>query len=55
MKLSVSGITIDLGTKPAKRVLDDVSFEAYDREFLSLLGASGAGKSTLLKIIAGIL
>lgn len=55
MRLTVSDITIDLGTKPAKRVLDSVSFEAHDREFLSLLGASGAGKSTLLKIIAGIL
>lgn len=55
MRLSVSDITIDLGAKPAKRVLDNVSFEAHDREFLSLLGASGAGKSTLLKIIAGIL
>ena len=55
MRLSVRDISIDLGTKPAKRILDGVSFEAQEGEFLSLLGASGAGKSTLLKIIAGIL
>ncbi len=55
MQLAVRDITIDLGAKPAKRVLDRVSFEVREGEFLSLLGASGAGKSTLLKVIAGIL
>ncbi|HTJ51877.1 MAG TPA: ABC transporter ATP-binding protein [Cyclobacteriaceae bacterium] len=30
------------------KVLDDVSFEAYKSEFLTLVGKSGSGKSTLL-------
>jgi len=30
------------------RVLDDISFEAYKGEFLTLVGKSGSGKSTLL-------
>ena len=55
MQLTVRDISIDLGGKKAKRVLDQVSFEAQEGEFLALLGASGAGKSTLLKVIAGIL
>lgn len=55
MQVTVQDISINLGEKPKKCVLDTVSFTAHDGEFLSLLGASGAGKSTLLKIIAGIL
>lgn len=35
-------------------VLDDVSFEVKNGEFLSILGSSGSGKSTILKLIAGI-
>jgi NitT/TauT family transport system ATP-binding protein len=39
----------------ATRVLEDISFETREGEFLSVLGPSGCGKSTLLKIIAGLL
>lgn len=55
MDLSVQNITVDLGQKQKKRVLDKVSFRANSGEFISLLGVSGAGKSTLLRVIAGIL
>ena len=36
------------------RVLNDISLEASDGEFVVLLGPSGCGKSTLLRIIAGL-
>ncbi|MCF2136674.1 MAG: ABC transporter ATP-binding protein [Candidatus Thorarchaeota archaeon] len=36
-------------------VLDDLSFDVQEGEFLSILGPSGCGKTTLLKIIAGLL
>jgi lipoprotein-releasing system ATP-binding protein len=34
------------------KVLDDISFEAYRGEFLTLVGKSGSGKSTLLYILS---
>ena len=36
------------------RVLDAVSLEVDEREFIAFLGPSGSGKSTLLRIIAGL-
>ena len=35
-------------------VLEDISFDVKEGEFVSLLGSSGCGKTTLLKIIMGI-
>lgn len=38
-----------------KVALDDVSFDVYNGEFLSILGPSGCGKTTLLRILIGLL
>jgi putative ABC transport system ATP-binding protein len=35
-------------------VLENITFNICDREFLALMGPSGSGKSTLLNILAGI-
>lgn len=38
-----------------KLILDRISMDAYEGEFISILGPSGCGKSTLLNIVAGLL
>ena len=38
----------------ANTVLNDISFEINEGEFVSLMGASGSGKSTLLYLIGGL-
>lgn len=35
-----------------RRILNDVSFDVYHREFISVIGPSGCGKSTLVRMIA---
>ncbi len=35
--------------------LDNVNFDVYDGEFLSILGPSGCGKTTILRILIGLL
>jgi len=37
------------------KVLDNVSFDVYPGEFLSILGPSGCGKTTILRILIGLL
>lgn len=36
-------------------VLQDITFDVHQNEFVSLLGPSGCGKSTLLRIMADLL
>ncbi|MFW9921086.1 MAG: ATP-binding cassette domain-containing protein, partial [Candidatus Thorarchaeota archaeon] len=56
-KLSVRNVTkaYENGENGQELVLDNISFDVQEREFLSILGPSGCGKTTLLKIIAGLL
>jgi len=39
----------------ARKVLDEINFEADEGEFIGLIGPNGSGKTTLLKIIDGVL
>jgi ABC-type cobalamin/Fe3+-siderophores transport system ATPase subunit len=48
--IRVENLSFCYGSRP---VLDSVSFQAAEGEFLALLGVNGSGKSTLLDIISG--
>lgn len=37
-----------------KTILDHISFDVFEGEFLSVLGPSGCGKTTLLRILIGL-
>ena len=52
MKLKVEHLSLAFDSSP---VLNDISFDVHDREFVSILGPSGCGKSTILNILAGVL
>ena len=50
-KLSVRDLT---KTFDGKTVLNRISFDLHEGEFLSVLGPSGCGKTTLLRILIGL-
>ena len=49
-QIVVDGVTKSFGTLA---VIDGVSFDVRDGEFVAIVGPSGCGKSTLVNIIAG--
>lgn len=52
VKLEVKNLSKYYGEVMA---LEDINFDVYDGEFLSVLGPSGCGKTTLLRILIGLL
>ena len=53
-KISVKGLMKGFATdQGALQVVDDVSFDVADGEFVAIVGPSGCGKTTLMNMIAG--
>ena len=50
-KLSVKNLNKSFD---GKQVLNNLSFDLMEGEFLSILGPSGCGKTTLLRILIGL-
>lgn len=54
MRLEIKNISKSyMNNKKLNKVLNDVSFNVEEGQFLTLLGPSGCGKTTLLTMIAG--
>ena len=56
MRIKIDARNVRKGFETDKgplRVVDDVSFQVGDGEFVAIVGPSGCGKSTLMKILAG--
>ena len=50
--LEVKNLSVNFNNQ---RILDNISFELEERDFLGIIGPNGAGKSTLLKAILGLI
>ncbi len=50
--LSVSSLSFSYGEN---KVLDNVSFDIKDDDFIALIGPNGSGKTTLVKLLLGLL
>lgn len=56
VEISLEGVCMVYGKKGKQvTVIQDITFDVYQHEFVSILGPSGCGKSTLLKLMADLL
>jgi NitT/TauT family transport system ATP-binding protein len=53
--MSVSGLNYAVGEAAPLTILQDVSLEVREHEFVCIVGASGCGKTTLLRLLGGLL
>lgn len=55
-QLEIRGVTKSFGTRSGViPVVRDLTFDIYERDFVSIIGPSGCGKTTIFNIIAGLL
>ena len=55
IELKNATIVVNNGLNEEKVILDNVSLEIHEHDFITILGGNGAGKSTLFNTLAGTL
>ncbi len=54
VRIQFDRVSVDFPTEHGPmRVLDDVSFDIHNGEFVSIIGPSGCGKTTMMNIVGG--
>ena len=53
--MSVSGLSYVVGQAAPLTILQDISLDVREHEFVCIVGASGCGKTTLLRLLGGLL
>ena len=55
-RISFDHVSVSFPTaKGEMKVVEDVTYDIHDREFVSVIGPSGCGKTTTMNIVAGFL
>ena len=55
-RISFDRVSVEFAARAEPlRVVDDVSWEIRDREFVSIIGPSGCGKTTMMNMVAGFM
>jgi zinc transport system ATP-binding protein len=54
MSLAVQLRDVSFGYAPGQRVLEDVSLEVGEGEFVAVAGPNGGGKTTLMRVLLGL-
>ena len=52
LRINLNNVSFSYEEKP---VLDNITFDVYDRDIITVVGPNGGGKTTLLKLILGLL
>lgn len=55
VELKNATVQVNNGFDELKTILNNVSLDIYEHDFITILGGNGAGKSTLFNVIAGTL
>ncbi len=54
VRITFDRVSVEFPTpRGTMRVVDDVTYDIHDREFVSIIGPSGCGKTTMMNIVAG--
>ncbi|MFZ4806043.1 MAG: ABC transporter ATP-binding protein [Hyphomicrobiaceae bacterium] len=56
VRITFDHVSVSFPSKDGElKVVDDVSYEIRDREFVSVIGPSGCGKTTMMNMVAGFM